>query len=214
VVVSLAAVDSACKLTLPMKITSAVFEISAPTLESCPEAEVPEFALIGRSNVGKSSLLNMLTGQSHLAKVSSTPGHTKLINFFRMNQTWRLVDLPGYGFARTGAAERTRFNDAVANYLSFRFRLNRVFILIDSRLEPQEIDLSFIEWLNGVGRPFAFIFTKSDKVKPNQMKRAMDSFKAAVEALNVAWPPVFASSSKTRDGQMDILKFIQSQLAI
>jgi GTP-binding protein len=197
-----------------MKITSAVFETSAPTLESCPEADVLEFALIGRSNVGKSSLLNMLTGQTHLAKVSSTPGHTKLINFFRMNQKWRLVDLPGYGFARTGEAERTRFNDAVANYLSFRFRLGCVFILIDSRLEPQEIDLSFTEWLAGVGRPFAFIFTKTDKVKPNQLQRNIEAFKTAVTALGVPWPAIFACSSKTRDGQLEILKFIQSQVIL
>ena len=197
-----------------MKITSATFETSAPTLETCPEADSPEFALIGRSNVGKSSLLNMLTGQTHLAKVSSTPGHTKLINFFRMNQKWRLVDLPGYGFARTGEAERTRFNDAVADYLSFRHRLHCVFILVDSRLEPQEIDLSFIEWLAGVGRPFAFIFTKTDKVKPNHLKRAMDTFHAAVAALGVTVPKSFACSSKTREGQLEILKFIQTQLLL
>jgi GTP-binding protein len=156
----------------------------------------------------------MLTNQTHLAKVSSTPGHTKLINFFRMNQKWRLVDLPGYGFARTGEAERTRFNDAVANYLSFRFRLHCVFILIDSRIEPQEIDLSFTEWLAGVGRPFAFIFTKSDKTKPKEMTKRMEAFKTEVTKLGVAWPAAFACSSKTRDGQLDILRFIQSQLAL
>jgi GTP-binding protein len=156
----------------------------------------------------------MLTGQTHLAKVSSTPGHTKLINFFRMNETWRLVDLPGYGFARTGESERTRFNDAVANYLSFRFRLNCVFILIDSRLAPQEIDLSFIEWLAGVGRPFAFIFTKTDKVKPNQLARAITTFESAVTERGVSCPKVLSCSAKTRDGQRDILNFIQSQLSL
>ncbi len=193
-----------------MKITSAVFETSAPDLESCPEAEMAEFALIGRSNVGKSSLLNLLTNQTHLAKVSATPGHTKLINFFRMNGTWRLVDLPGYGFARTGAQERTRFNDAVANYLSFRFRLAYVFILIDSRLTPQEIDLSFSEWLAGVGRPFAYIFTKTDKVKPNELKRNMAAFQAAVKARGVTWPRALTSSAKENAGAREILQFIQS----
>jgi len=130
-----------------MHIASAIFHRSCPDLESCPDESLPEFAFIGRSNVGKSSLLNMLSGKPELAKVSPTPGFTKLINIFTMNKNWRLVDLPGYGYAKVARADKSQFNQAVMDYLEHRANLCLVFALIDSGLEPQDIDVEFIEWL-------------------------------------------------------------------
>src|SRR4051794_22890167 len=130
-----------------MNIKSAVFETSAPNLDSCPEETLPEFAFIGRSNVGKSSLVNLLAGKKNLARVSKIPGYTKLINFFIINKAWRLVDLPGYGYAHVARENQARFNDAVSNYLAKRTNLACVFVLIDSRHSPQKIDLEFIQWL-------------------------------------------------------------------
>ena len=130
-----------------MHISSAIFDRSAPDLDSCPDESLPEFAFIGRSNVGKSSLLNMLSGKADLARVSPTPGFTKMINIFTMNQTWRLVDLPGYGFAQGARKESSRFNQAVSHYLKQRTNLCCVFALLDSGLEPQAIDIDFVGWL-------------------------------------------------------------------
>ena len=132
---------------LIMEISSAIFHCSAPDLDSCPDESLPEFAFIGRSNVGKSSLLNVLAGKGALARVSPTPGFTRLINIFTINKTWRLVDLPGYGFAQVARQDRTQFNSAVADYLEHRPNLGCVFALLDSGLAPQKIDLEFIEWL-------------------------------------------------------------------
>ena len=147
-----------------VNISSAIFDCSAPDLDSCPDESLPEFAFIGRSNVGKSSLLNMLAGEQGLARVSPTPGFTKLINLFTMNNRWRLVDLPGYGFAEGAQKDRTRFNQAVNDYLENRPNLCLVFALIESGLAPQEIDLEFVEWLVRHTVPFVFVFTKTDKV--------------------------------------------------
>ena len=147
-----------------VNISSAIFDCSAPDLDSCPDESLPEFAFIGRSNVGKSSLLNMLAGEQGLARVSPTPGFTKLINLFTMNKCWRLVDLPGYGFAHVAREDRARFNQSVNDYLENRPNLCLVFALIESGLAPQEIDLEFVEWLVRHAVPFVFVFTKTDKV--------------------------------------------------
>src|SRR5690242_16861340 len=142
-----------------MQISSAIFDRSAPDLDSCPDESVPEFAFIGRSNVGKSSLLNMLAGRENLARVSPTPGFTKLINFFTINNEWRLVDLPGYGFAEGAKKDSARFNRAVLNYLEHRTNLCSVFALIDCTLPPQPIDIEFVEWLTSKAVPFVLVYT-------------------------------------------------------
>ena len=144
-----------------MRINSAKFHISSRDIESAPEWNRPEFAFIGRSNVGKSSMINMLSNKDGLAKVSATPGKTQLLNFFVMNETWSLVDLPGYGFAKVAKSQKINFNESVGDYLNSRENLRRVFTLIDSRLPPQRIDIDFIHWLGGTGVPFALVFTKA-----------------------------------------------------
>jgi GTP-binding protein len=196
-----------------MKIKSAVFDRSAPDLKSCPVSPLPEFAFIGRSNVGKSSLINLLAERKDLAKVSGTPGKTRLINFFRINDTWTLVDLPGYGYARIGQQERADFNEAVADFLERRENLDCVFVLIDSRLPPQRIDREFISWLESRGVPFALIFTKIDKQSAAKSQAAMTAFNAAVFKGRSELPPAFASSATTRHGRTEILNFIERQLA-
>ena len=195
-----------------MRITEAVFERSFPNIQSCPEDEIDEFAFIGRSNVGKSSLLNMLTGKSGLAKVSQTPGHTRLINFFKINAKWRLVDLPGYGYAKVARENRAKFEQTVADYLALRPNLRQIFVLIDSRLEPQQIDLEFLSWLNELQRPFALVFTKCDKLKPNKMKGISGPLLEALAEWCPSTPECFFTSSKTRDGRTDILRHISEKL--
>src|SRR5215210_4394130 len=152
-----------------MNISSAIFDRSAPDLDSCPDESLPEFAFIGRSNVGKSSLLNMLAGKQGLARVSPTPGFTKLINIFTMNKTWRLVDLPGYGFAQVAREDSARFNHAVNDYLEHRKNLCLVFALIDSSLPPQKIDLEFVGWLTSKHVPYVLVFTKTDTATPEKV---------------------------------------------
>jgi GTP-binding protein len=195
-----------------MNIRSATFQISAPDLASCPVSELPEFAFIGRSNVGKSSLLNLLVGGQVLAKVSATPGHTKLINFFSMDRTWSLVDLPGYGFAKTAKMERERFQQMIAEYLTGRANLACVFVLIDSRHTPQQIDLDFLQWLMDAGAPHALVFTKTDLSRPNQVKKNIELFEAEIAAWGRQIPAVFASSAKTRSGRSQLLEFIEQTL--
>jgi GTP-binding protein len=183
----------------PMKIKSAVFEISAAGPASYPAAPLPEFAFIGRSNVGKSSLINLLTERRELAKVSDTPGKTKLMNFFRINDTWRLVDLPGYGFAKVGKNDRADFNEAAADYLEHRENLARVFVLIDSRLPPQRIDLDFLNWLATCPVASALIFTKVDK-QPSQVHANIAAFKKCLLGAALEIPESFTSSTTTRKG--------------
>jgi GTP-binding protein len=193
-----------------MRVTSADFLQSSPGLEGCPPDEVPEFAFIGRSNVGKSSLLNLLTGKQGLARVSQTPGCTQLINFFKINGSFRMVDLPGYGYAKVPKGHRVAFQEIIAGYIADRPNLQRVFVLLDSRHEPQKIDLEFLEWLDEVERPFALVFTKTDKLKPSHVKKNTDSFLQALMSFHSATPDVFLTSSKTRDGKREILGFIGS----
>jgi len=196
-----------------MKIKSAVFEVSAPDLESCPKSPLPEFAFIGRSNVGKSSLINMLCERRDLAKVSVTPGKTKLINFFLINGTWSLVDLPGYGYANVGQKDRDQFNKAVADYLEHRTNILRVLVLIDSRLPPQKIDLEFISWLGNCSVAFALIFTKTDKLSPTQLRANIENFKQGMAEEWDDLPEVFSCSSKTKHGRTEVLSYITRTLA-
>jgi GTP-binding protein len=196
-----------------MKIKSALFDVSAPDLESCPKSPLPEFAFIGRSNVGKSSLINMLCERKDLAKVSVTPGKTKLINFFLINGTWSLVDLPGYGYANVGRKDRDSFNKAVAEYLEHRTNILRVFVLIDSRLPPQRIDLEFISWLGNCSVAFALIFTKTDKLSPTQVQANIEQFKQSMAEEWDDLPEIFTCSSKTRQGRTDILTYVTRTLA-
>ncbi len=194
-----------------MKIKSAVFETSAPVLASCPPATLPEFAFIGRSNVGKSSLINLLAERRELAKVSGTPGKTRLINFFRINDAWRLVDLPGYGYAKIGKEQRADFNEAVADFLEQRENLRRVFVLIDSRLPPQRIDGEFLRWLAESEVPFALVFTKADKQSAHQTRMKVELFTKSMEEWGVALPEYFVSSATTKLGRSEILAFIERE---
>jgi GTP-binding protein len=196
-----------------MKIKSAVFEVSAPDLKSCPNWNRPEFAFIGRSNVGKSSLINLLSEQRALAMVSDKPGKTKLINFFIMNGSWCLVDLPGYGYASASKQDRFGFNQAVADYLEHRETLKTVFVLIDSRLSPQQIDLDFLRWLGSCRTPFILIFTKADKQSATATKANVQVFLDALKVWRAETPTYLISSSKTKAGRTDILSCIEQLLA-
>ena len=196
-----------------MKIVSAVFDRSAPDLKSCPQSLRPDFAFIGRSNVGKSSLINALTRKKDLAKVSDLPGKTKLINFFVINNAWHLVDLPGYGCAKVTKEQRADFNEAVADYLENRENLLCVFVLIDSNLPPQRIDLEFLEWLGGTQTPFVLVFTKTDKQSTTRANANIELFKKEIAGW---WggelPGIITTSSKTGDGRADLLATIAETL--
>jgi GTP-binding protein len=196
-----------------MNVNSAVFQISAPDLASCPPSELREFAFIGRSNVGKSSLINMLTNVKGLAKVSATPGHTQLINFFTINKVWTLVDLPGYGFAKTQTAGRGQFGRMISTYLLGRSNLAGVFVLIDSRHAPQAIDLEFIQWLLEGEVPFSLVFSKADKVKPSVVQKNIELLQEQIAPWCSTLPRVFTSSVETRAGRREILDFIGKVLA-
>lgn len=197
-----------------MQIKSANFECSAPSLAACPESSWPEFAFIGRSNVGKSSLLNLLTGRAGLAKVSSTPGHTQLINFFAINEAWTLVDLPGYGYAQKSKLERDRFQQLIFDYLTQRPNLTRIFVLIDSRHEPQLIDLEFIEHMLSEGAPLALVFTKVDKLKPALLQKNIAALHESIAAWSPAPLPTFTTSILTKAGRRELLSYIGQQLTV
>jgi GTP-binding protein len=197
----------------PMKIKSAIFETSAPNLAGCPRLALPEFAFIGRSNVGKSSLINLLAEQRDLARVSDLPGKTQLINFFTINLNWRLVDLPGYGYAHVAKTKRADFNEAVADYIEGRENLRGVFVLIDSRLPPQQLDVDFLGWMAGTGVPFVVVFTKTDKLSLSQAQNNIAAFRQQVLAGLDPAPPVIATSAKTKTGRTAILQHIAGQLA-
>ncbi len=195
-----------------MKINTATFHVSAPSLAACPPPERPEFAFIGRSNVGKSSLVNLVTGKRDLAKVSDVPGKTRLINFFTIDNAWSLVDLPGYGFAKRAKHERADFNEFTADYLEHRENLRLTFVLIDSRLPPQRIDVDFVHWLAASAGPFVLVFTKSDKISPTALARNVDAFQAAI-ADGCAEPPrALTSSAKLRKGRSEVLAVIAATL--
>ena len=196
-----------------MHINSAVFDLSAPDLDACPPGSLLEFAFIGRSNVGKSSLLNMLAGKKDLARVSITPGHTKMINFFIMNNDWCLVDLPGYGFAQVARANRAQFNEAVTEYISNRPTLACVFVLIDSRHKPQPLDLEFLHWLGERSTRFALVFTKTDKSTATQLQTNIGLFKERMGTWWETMPAIFTCSAVTRQGRSELLDHIEKTLA-
>lgn len=196
-----------------MNISSAIFDCSAPDLDSCPDESLPEFAFIGRSNVGKSSLLNMLSGQRDLARVSRTPGFTKLINFFTMNKRWRLVDLPGYGYAHVARKDKSKFNQAVSKYLQHRTNLYGLFALLDSGLPPQKIDLEFVEWLARNSIPFVLVFTKTDKVTPATVQTNIKAFSDRLSEWCENLPEIFTCSATTRQGRSELLGAIEKAMA-
>ncbi len=196
-----------------MQITKAQFKCSSEKVSQVPKDALLDFAFIGRSNVGKSSLINMLTQHSGLAKVSGTPGKTRLINHFLINREWYLVDLPGYGYARTSKSKRGEFAKIITNYITKCEKMHFLFVLVDSRLEPQKIDLSFIEMLAIEGIPFGIIFTKGDKLSKTQLTNNINSY---AKELSKTWeelPPMFASSSETKLGRDEILSFIEECIA-
>ncbi|HZR18462.1 MAG TPA: ribosome biogenesis GTP-binding protein YihA/YsxC [Verrucomicrobiae bacterium] len=195
-----------------MNISSAIFDCSAPDLDSCPNESLPEFAFIGRSNVGKSSLLNVLAGEPGMARVSSRPGFTRLINIFTINKCWRLVDLPGYGFAEGSRKHQARFNQAAADYLEHRPNLCLVFSLIDSGLAPQPIDLEFVEWLVRHAVPFVLVFTKADKVSAAMTQTNIAAFTERISAWFEKSPAVFTCSAETGCGRQELLEVIDEQL--
>ena len=195
-----------------MHALTAKFQISAPNLASCPVSELREFAFIGRSNVGKSSLLNMLAGAKALAKVSATPGHTQLINFFATNHAWTLVDLPGYGYAKTAGGARDRFQTMIAGYLCGRTNLAGVFVLIDSRHPPQQIDLEFVKWVMSEAVPFSLVFSKADKVKAGLLQKHIELFQEKIAPWCGELPRVFITSAETRSGRQELLGFITETL--
>ncbi len=196
-----------------MQIKSAIFNMSARDLQSAPDWNRPEFAFIGRSNVGKSSMINMLSNKEALAKVSATPGKTQLLNFFVMNESWSLVDLPGYGYAKVAKSEKINFNESVGDYLEQRENLRLVFVLIDSRLTPQPIDISFVNWLAGCSVPFTLVFTKADKQSSGKTNANILNFMESISKDLTVTPEIIISSSKTRDGRVSILKSIEHRLA-
>ncbi|NDP22441.1 MAG: YihA family ribosome biogenesis GTP-binding protein [Paludibacter sp.] len=192
-----------------MDIKTAEFIISNTDYLKCPDSKLPEYAFIGRSNVGKSSLINMLCNRKDLAMTSSKPGKTLLINHFLINNNWHLVDLPGYGFAITGKKMREQLQEIIENYILNREQLTCLFLLIDSRHEPQKIDLEFMEWLGENGVPFSIVFTKIDKMSA---VRAKESLKSYQEKLKENWeelPPVFATSAEKQIGRKELLGYIQ-----
>lgn len=193
-----------------MEITSAKFVVSNSRADMCPDGNLPEYAFIGRSNVGKSSLINMLTNHSKLAMTSSTPGKTLLINHFLINNSWYLVDLPGYGYAQRGKKVMENIKNLIQHYVLERIQMTCLFVLIDSRLEPQRIDLQFIEWLGENSVPFALVFTKSDKQSAGKTKQNVERF---LDTLKEQWeelPPYFITSSEKKTGRQELLDYIES----
>ena len=195
-----------------MNITSETFRCSSQKLSQCPADNRHEFAFIGRSNVGKSSLINMLTDSPSLAKVSSTPGKTKLINHFLINGNWYLVDLPGYGYARVSKSERREFSKLILDYVLERKQMHFLFVLVDSRLEPQKIDLDFINLLGEHGIPFGIVFTKCDKLSSNQAESNIARYRRTLLQSWEELPPMFRTSSEKRQGREAILDFINNCL--
>ena len=192
-----------------MEIKSAEFVISNTDVKKCPAGNFPEYAFIGRSNVGKSSLINMLTGKKGLAMTSQKPGKTLLINHFMINNNWFLVDLPGYGFAQRGKEGRENIQRIIKDYILEREQLTNLFVLLDCRHEAQKIDLEFMEWLGENGVPFSIIFTKIDKISKGRLK---ENLKAYQDKLLESWeelPPILISSSEKKEGREEILGYIE-----
>ena len=193
-----------------MEIKTARFVISNTDLRKCPQDGKPEYAFIGRSNVGKSSLINMLTRQNKLAMTSATPGKTLLINHFIVNDAWYLVDLPGYGYAKRGKVQQEKLKEIISKYILDREQMTLLFVLIDSRHAPQKIDLEFIEWLGENGVPFAIIFTKADKLTRAQLATNINSYKKTLQEQWEELPPIFITSSEHATGRSEVLEYIDN----
>lgn len=201
-----------------MQIKSAEFLVSSARIDQCPKGNLPEYAFIGRSNVGKSSLINMLTGKGKLAKTSATPGKTILINHFLINgvkgkepgaDSWFLVDLPGYGYAKRSKKDAEKFEHMITTYILDREQMTNLFLLIDVRHEPQQIDLEFMEWLGENGVPFSIVFTKADKVAKAKLKGNVVHYLTELEKQWEELPPYFVTSSETKTGREEILNYIE-----
>ena len=193
-----------------MKIKSAEFVISNTDFRKCPSGNRPEYAFIGRSNVGKSSLINMLTGRNGLAKTSSTPGKTLLINHFMVNNEWYIVDLPGYGYARRGKEQREQLRHIIQTYILGRQQMTNLFVLVDSRHEPQAVDMEFMNWCGEHNVPFSIVFTKMDKLGRDAGQRNIEAYK---QQLGETWeelPPIFITSSQDGRGRDELLDYIDS----
>ena len=193
-----------------MNIKSAEFKISNSDYRKCPATKLPEYAFIGRSNVGKSSLINMLTGRKALAKTSSTPGKTLLINHFLSNGEWYIVDLPGYGFAKRSKESREQLRRMIEGYVLGREQMTNLFVLVDSRLKPQKIDLEFMEWLGENGVPFSIVFTKMDKLGKVAGPAAVEEYKKVLLETWEELPPIFMTSSEDSRGRDEVLGYIDS----
>lgn len=202
-----------------MQIKSAEFLISSARIDQCPKSNLPEYAFIGRSNVGKSSLINMLTGNGKLAKTSATPGKTILINHFVIKEqgegskgqenTWYLVDLPGYGYAKRSKKDAEKFEHMITTYILDREQMTNLFLLIDVRHEPQQIDMEFMEWLGENGVPFSIVFTKGDKVSKGNLKGNVEHYLTELKKQWEELPPYFVTSSETKMGREEILNYIE-----
>ena len=192
-----------------MNIKSATFEISNTDVRKCPPGNKPEYAFIGRSNVGKSSLINMLTNKNGLAKTSSTPGKTLLINHFLINDAWYIVDLPGYGYAQRGKESREKLKHIIQSYILGRAQMTNLFVLVDSRHKPQKIDLEFMQWLGENEVPFSIVFTKMDKLGKEAGQRNVDVYKAQLLEQWEELPPLFITSSEDRRGRDELLNYIE-----
>lgn len=191
-----------------MEIKSAEFVISNTDVQKCPDGTRPEYAFIGRSNVGKSSLINMLTARKRLAMTSQKPGKTQLINHFIINDDWYLVDLPGYGYAQRGKENRENLRRIIESYILRRPQLTCLFVLLDCRHAPQKIDLEFMEWLGENEVPFAIIFTKTDKIGKGRLQENLDTYRQKMLETWEELPPILTSSSENRDGREEILRYI------
>ena len=192
-----------------MDIKKAEFTLSAPMVSMCPADNKPEYAFIGRSNVGKSSLINMLTNNKRLAKTSSTPGKTLLINHFIINNEWYLVDLPGYGYAKRSKKEIDKLDQMIRGYILQREQLVNVFVLVDIRLEPQKIDLDFLEWLGLSSIPFSIVFTKAYKLTATKARQSVETYKKVLMETWEELPPIFVTSAEKRQGRDEVLDYIE-----
>ena len=192
-----------------MNINKAEFVISNTDVSKAPQDPMPEYAFIGRSNVGKSSLINMLTNRKKLAKTSGTPGKTQLINHFKINDEWFLVDLPGYGYAKTSKSSRKKFQKLITDYFKKRKNLVNAFVLVDSRHEPQKIDLDFMRWLGENGIPFSIVFTKADKLSSNQLGKNLRKYKLRLLKEWQSLPEIFITSATSKLGRDEILNYIE-----
>lgn len=197
------------KIHSKMIIKTAEFVKSSGKWQECPEPNIPEYAFIGRSNVGKSSLINAMMNHKDLAKTSQTPGKTQLINHFLVNENWYLTDLPGYGYAKVSKVQRKDFEKLITNYILNRRNLVNLFVLVDVRHNPQKIDLEFIQWCGESGIPFSIVFTKSDKLKPNAVIKNVEDYKAELHKTWEDLPELYVTSAEKKEGGDEILNFIE-----